>query len=157
MGKKAQRKKIEKTNAGGMPQQNTPAKTAVNNISPQKKLGKGWIRIILVTVVVILYGNTVNYDFTVDDNVFYGKHSSVQKGLSGIGETFTYGSLEKYNGMTGVQPYRPVTLSSFAVQKELFNNDPGKAHFINVLLYALLVLVLFNATPTKRLILPLSL
>jgi len=107
----------------------------------KKKL---WIRIFLVTVVFVMYGNSINYEFTIDDNIFYGKHSSVQKGLAGIPETFVYGSLEKYNGMTGLQPYRPVTLTSFALQKELFNNDPARAHLVNVLLYALLVLVLFN-------------
>ncbi len=105
---------------------------------------KSWIRIILVVLVIVMYGNSVNYGFTIDDNIFYVKHKSVQKGLEGIPETFTYGSLEKFNGMKGLQPYRPATLTSFAIQKQLFNNDPGKAHLINVLLYALLVLVLFN-------------
>lgn len=123
-----------------------PAVTETKTIkAPQPKIiSKGWIRVILVVVVLILYGNSINYEFTVDDNLFYLKHASVQKGLSGIGETFTHGSLEKYNGMTGVQPYRPVTLVSFAVQKQLFNNDPAKSHLVNVILYVLLVLILFN-------------
>ena len=103
-----------------------------------------WIKVVLVAAVLLMYGKSVNYDFTIDDNIFYVKHNSVQKGITGIPETFTYGSLEKYNGMKGLQPYRPVTLSSFAIQKQFFNNSPAKAHFINVLLYALLVLVLFN-------------
>ena len=103
-----------------------------------------WLRVVLVAVVVLMYGNSVNYEFTIDDNVFFVKHSSVQKGLAGIPETFTYGSLQKYNGMTGLQPYRPATLTSFAIQKQLFNNDPAKAHLVNMLLYALLILVLFN-------------
>jgi protein O-mannosyl-transferase len=103
-----------------------------------------WIKIVLVAVVLLMYGKSVNYDFTIDDNIFYLKHNSVQKGISGIPETFMYGSLEKYNGMKGLQPYRPVTLSSFAIQKQVFNNSPAKAHLINVLLYTLLVLVLFN-------------
>ncbi|MEO6540241.1 MAG: hypothetical protein ABIN74_04590 [Ferruginibacter sp.] len=120
--------------------QNPPSKS----IQPPKKAKKLWIRLVLVAVVLIMYGSTVNYEFTIDDNLFYVKHSSVQKGFSGIPETFTYGSLEKYNGMKGLQPYRPVTLSSFAIQKQVFNKDPAKAHLVNVLLYILLVLVLFN-------------
>lgn len=103
-----------------------------------------WIKIVLVAALLLIYGKTVNYDFTIDDNIFYVKHNSVQKGISGIPETFTYGSLEKYNGMEGLQPYRPVTLSSFAIQKQLFNNSAAKAHLINVVLYALLAIVLFN-------------
>ena len=113
-------------------------------IQPPQKIKKLWIRVVLVAAVLIMYGSSVNYEFTIDDNIFYLKHSSVQKGLSGIPETFTYGSLEKYNKMTGLQPYRPVTLSSFAIQKQLFDKDPAKAHLVNVVLYVLLVLVLFN-------------
>jgi protein O-mannosyl-transferase len=109
-----------------------------------KSIKNIWIKIVLVAVVLLMYGKSVNYDFTIDDNIFYVKHNSVQKGIAGIPETFMYGSLEKYNGMKGLQPYRPVTLSSFAIQKQLFNNSAAKAHLINVLLYALLVLVLFN-------------
>ncbi len=134
MGKKRQLNKLTKDKEAIQP-------AAVPAVATVKR---SWIRIILVIGVLLMYGNSVNYDFTVDDNIFYGKHASVQKGFQGIGETFTYGSLEKYNGMKGVQPYRPVTLTSFAIQKELFNNDPGKAHLVNVLLYALLALVLFN-------------
>ena len=113
-------------------------------INKPKSIKNIWIKIVLVAAVLLIYGRSVNYEFTIDDNIFYVKHSSVQKGIPGIPEAFMYGSLEKFNGMKGLQPYRPVTLSSFAIQKQLFNNDPGKAHFVNVLLYALLVLVLFN-------------
>ena len=123
-------------------QHNIPVKPIP--LAQPPKFKKLWIRIILVIAVFILYGSSINYEFTVDDNIFFLKHTSVQKGLSGIGETFTYGSLEKYNGMKGVQPYRPVTLISFAVQKELFENSPAKAHLVNVLLYIFLLLVIFN-------------
>ena len=138
MGKKnkSAAKNVLQTEAKTIPQ---PAKT--KNPKGIKNL---WIKIVLVAVVLLMYGKTVNYDFTIDDNIFYVKHNSVQKGLAGIPETFTYGSLEKYNGMKGLQPYRPVTLASFAIQKQLFNNSPAKAHFINVLLYSLLALILFN-------------
>ncbi|MEO7263411.1 MAG: hypothetical protein ABIW38_00795 [Ferruginibacter sp.] len=113
-------------------------------IIPSSSISKTWIRIILVVLVLVMYGNTVNYEFTIDDNIFYLKHSSVQKGVSGIPETFAYGSLEKYNGMTGIQPYRPITLSAFAIQKQAFNNDAAKAHLVNLFLYTMIVLVLFN-------------
>lgn len=136
-----------------------PAKPTVENEAPvskqkppqiskpiqaPKKVKNLWIRIALIVVVLVMYGNSASYEFTIDDNLFYLKHSSVQKGFSGIPEIFSDGSLEKYNGMKGLQPYRPVTLTSFAIQKQLFNNDASKAHFVNIILYALLAVVLFN-------------
>lgn len=144
MGKK--HKKALKIITGDQPNTIQKPKTPLSSkpIQTPQKMKKLWIKIVLIVVVLIMYGNSVNYEFTIDDNLFYLKHSSVQKGIPGIPETFAYGSLEKYNGMQGLQPYRPVTLSSFAIQKQLFDKDPAKAHLVNVLLYVLLVLVLFN-------------
>lgn len=143
MGKK-HKKTINIENKAGSVQKPQSQQQLNKPIQSSKTINKSWIRVIVVVLIVVMYGNSVNYEFTIDDNIFYVKHKSVQKGLEGIPETFTYGSLQNYNGMTGLQPYRPATLSSFAIQKQLFNNDPSKAHLINILLYALLALVLFN-------------
>ena len=95
MGKKSQQKKITKA----APQ--TQPKAAAQQRTVRKPAKTLWIRIILIASVLIMYGNSVNYDFTVDDNIFYLHHSSVQKGVSGIGEMFTHGSLE-------LEIYKPV-------------------------------------------------
>ena len=72
MGKKDKKIKVAETKAVPAPQ--------------PKTISKLWIRIILTAVVIIMYGNSINYEFTIDDNIFYVKHSSVQKGIPGIGE-----------------------------------------------------------------------
>lgn len=103
-----------------------------------------WIRIFLCVVAILIYGSTVGYKFTLDDDIFYLKHTSVQKGLSGFGEFFTLGSMNKFDGTVGVQPYRPVTLVSFGIEKQLFNNSASMSHFINLILYILILNVLYN-------------
>ncbi len=122
------------------------AKTAKKENARVKKTGgsKIWVRILLALIVLIVYGRSVNYEFTLDDDIFYLKHSSVQKGLSGTAEIFTHGSMEKFDGTTGVQPYRPVTLLSFAFEKQAFDNDPAHSHFINILLYIIILQVIFS-------------
>lgn len=102
------------------------------------------IRLFLVAVVVMLYGQSINFQFTLDDDLFYLKHKSVQQGMDGVADIFSKGSLNQFDGTTGVQPYRPITLTVFAIQKTLFDNSPSAAHFVNVLLYILVVLVLFG-------------
>ena len=62
----------------------------------------------------------------------------------GFSEFFSYGSLNKFDGTVGVQPYRPLTLLYFGIQKTFFDNSTSAAHLLNVLLYALLSLVLFS-------------
>ena len=102
------------------------------------------IRIFLAVLVFILYGQSINFEFTLDDDLFYLKHSSVQQGISGLQEFFSYGSLNKFDGTEGLQPYRPITLFVFAIQKTLFDNSPAMAHLMNVLLYILLLQILFS-------------
>jgi tetratricopeptide (TPR) repeat protein len=102
------------------------------------------IKLFLVAVVIMLYGQSINFQFTLDDDLFYLKHKSVQQGMDGVGDIFSKGSLNQFDGTTGVQPYRPVTLTVFAIQKTLFDNSPSAAHFINMFFYILVVLVVFE-------------
>lgn len=102
------------------------------------------IKIFLVAVVIMLYGQSIKFDFTLDDDLFYLKHKSVQQGIDGIADIFSKGSLNQFDGTTGVQPYRPITLTVFAVQKTLFDNSPSAAHFINMLFYIFVALVVFE-------------
>jgi hypothetical protein len=114
-----------------------------NNPIQQKTVSDLTLRVILALVSTFLYINTTGYKFTLDDDMFYLKHESVQKGLSAIPELFSKGSLNQFDGTIGVQPYRPVTLLSFALEKQFFNNSPAASHLLNVLLYVLLIQVLF--------------
>lgn len=103
-----------------------------------------WMRMLIVVLILFIYGKTAHFEFTLDDDIFYQKHESVQKGFDGIGELFTHGSMEKFDGTTGVQPYRPITLLGFAIEKQWFDNSTAASHWINVLLYILLAQLLFS-------------
>ncbi len=126
--------------------QSKTEKRASKKNKPENNSGNAttWVRVALIIFVLVLYGNTTKYKYTLDDDIFYLKHSSVQKGVSGISEFFSYGSMEKFDGTLGEQPYRPITLLSFAIEKDLFNNKAASSHFINVLLYILILQVLFS-------------
>jgi tetratricopeptide (TPR) repeat protein len=117
------------------------------SVEKKEKTGvgsSGLMRLILTILVVVIYGSSVNYEFTMDDDLFYQKHKSVQMGLSGFKEFFAYGSMNKFDGTTGLQPYRPVTLLAFAFEKDLFDNSPAAAHFVNILVYLIMVQLLFS-------------
>jgi protein O-mannosyl-transferase len=114
-----------------------------NSAIQQKTVSDLTLRLILALVSTFLYINTTGYKFTLDDDMFYLKHASVQKGLSAFPDLFSKGSLNQFDGTTGVQPYRPITLLSFALENQFFNNSPAASHLMNVLLYVLLIQVLF--------------
>ncbi|MBP6658330.1 MAG: hypothetical protein KA284_10770, partial [Bacteroidia bacterium] len=102
------------------------------------------IRICIGLLAFLLYSNTLSHKFTLDDDFFFLKNKAVAKGVSSIGSFFTEGSLEGFSDKQGLQPYRPVTLLSFAIQKEMTGFKLGPAHFVNVLLFSFLCILLFN-------------
>ena len=123
---------------------NKPAANQTQIVVEKKGTNVFLMKLFLVAVVIMLYGQSINFDFTLDDDLFYLKHKSVQQGMDGVGDIFSKGSLNQFDGTIGVQPYRPVTLTVFAIQKTLFDNSPSAAHFINIFLYILVVLVVFE-------------
>lgn len=100
--------------------------------------------LILLSLTFLLYGNTLFHDFALDDGIYIQNHQAVQQGVLGIPAIFLQGSAYGFNQEGGQQPYRPIPLTSFALGKSLFNNHPGIEHAINVVLYGLLGLVLFQ-------------
>ena len=100
--------------------------------------------LILLSFTFLLYGNTLLNDFALDDGIYIQHHQEVQRGVHGIPAIFLQGSTYGFNQLGGQQPYRPIPLASFALGKSLYDNHTGIEHAINVVLYALLGLVLFQ-------------
>lgn len=130
--------------------QKKPARTAVLT---EKYTALSFLIFLLAFV---LYANTIGFGYVLDDDVVFLKNKSVQAGTAGIKEilsnSFTYG----FTGLNDrVQSYRPVVLIVYAIEKQMFGNDPQAGHFINVFLFALTCVLLFRFT--TRLLTPLSL
>ncbi|MFI5164399.1 MAG: protein O-mannosyl-transferase TMTC1-related protein [Bacteroidia bacterium] len=89
----------------------------------------------------LLYSNTLHNGFVMDDLVVITKNQSVQKGFAGIKELFGQPSDTRINGDIG--PYRPLTTSFFAIEKQIFGDHSSAWHFMTVLLYSLLCVILF--------------
>jgi hypothetical protein len=77
-----------------------------------------------------------------DDDFAYYTNMYVQKGVSGIPDILTH---PYYSDGILSFDYRPVSGITFAIEKELFGNNPRVAHFDNLLLYIVAVLLVFGA------------
>jgi len=96
--------------------------------------------IILLLFTILIYVNTIPNKYSLDDEYVTYNNLQVQKGISAIPEIFTshYSNMgEKNFG------YRPVVKTSFAIEYELFGENPHISHGINLLIYALLIAVTF--------------
>lgn len=109
--------------------------------------------IICVLLAVGLYANTIGHGYALDDGLVIHENPNTQRGLAGIPEILSSDSYEHYYaqfGATGELPggrYRPLSVVTFAIEWELFAENPTISHLINVLLYGLtawLLVLLLN-------------
>lgn len=110
------------------------------NSSSSFRVPERTVRILLFVFALVLYGKSIGFEYTLDDELFITKNTHVQKGLGGIADALTSKSLNDI----GHQPYRPVPMLTFIFEKVLTGNSPGAAHAINLLLYAVLLQVLWS-------------
>src|SRR3989339_157412 len=108
------------------------------NINPDNKK----LYLFFLVCAFILYGNTLFNSYSFDDDFITGKTSPVvQKGFRGIPEIFT----SRYaSGKDLTFGYRPIAKTSFAIEYQFFGLNPFASHFINIILYALTVILLFK-------------
>ncbi|NVK64508.1 MAG: tetratricopeptide repeat protein [Flavobacteriales bacterium] len=96
--------------------------------------------LVIVLLAFIQFSNTLGHDFAWDDKIVIQENDRVQEGFSGIPDL-----TKKYNSELRKDQYgyRPITLISFAIDYELSSGQPKLFHFMNVLYFSLLCLVLF--------------
>ena len=89
----------------------------------------------------LLYGNTIRNGYSLDDTYVTQNNFKVQKGFAGIPEIFTSRYVDEEGNSFG---YRPVAIATYAIEDGLWGQNPHMSHFINVVLYALILLFLFK-------------
>ena len=96
----------------------------------------------VVIMSFFLYANIINNAYNLDDELVTRNHPLTSKGFSALGKIFSQPYYADASG--NVYEYRPMVLASFAVEHQLFGENPKISHFINALLYTLLIFVLFK-------------
>jgi len=89
-----------------------------------------------------IFANTIGNGYNMDDGIVTNGHKLTSQGLSAVGEIFT--SNYYSDAMGYAFGYRPIVHLSFALEHELFGEKPGAGHFINVILFALSVVLFFK-------------
>ena len=107
-------------------------------------------QILLVLLGVLIYSNSLQNGYTLDDSLVITDNRFVQDGISGISEIFTN---DAFTGFFGIDKklveggrYRPLSLAMFAVEYQLFGNNPFIGHMVNLALYLGIVLIIFSFT-----------
>lgn len=110
---------------------------------------KNFQLLLLLILGLGFYVNSIGNDYALDDGLVISDNPYTLKGLGGIADIFThdsyYGFYQKYgsNGELSGGRYRPLSITTFAIEYEFFGLNPHLSHAVNVLLYLLSILVLY--------------
>ncbi len=104
---------------------------------------KKYLGLLLAAIAFLLYANTLNHDYTVDDGTVMQNNKIVKKGVSAIPEIFTT-AYRKGFWDRNESLYRPLSVAMFAVEWQIAPENPSIGHWVNVLLYVLTAWVLFR-------------
>ncbi len=99
--------------------------------------------LLVAALAFLLYANTLQHGYVLDDFSVIKENSVVTQGTSAIATIFKtsyrYGYLNLEDGL-----YRPLSLAMFATEWELAPDTTALGHWVNVLLYALTCFLFFT-------------
>jgi hypothetical protein len=105
---------------------------------------------IVFALGIVLYANTLYYQFVLDDEVVITGNTYVQKGIEGIPAIVAHDTFAGYykvgqgdSIMEGGR-YRPLSLVFFAAIYSLFGSEPFPFHLFSIFLYAFSGLVIMK-------------
>lgn len=98
--------------------------------------------LIFVLVSFLLYGNTLKNGYSLDDEFVTGPKNITAKGFKAIPKVFKIFHVVDESGNT--YEYRPLVKATFAIEYGLWSENLALSHLVNVLLYALCLIVLFR-------------
>jgi tetratricopeptide (TPR) repeat protein len=100
-----------------------------------------YLSLIIFVFAFLLYGNTIQNNYSIDDTYVTQNNPRVEKGIAGIPEILTSRYVDEEGNSFG---YRPVAVITFAIEHELWGQNPHLGHLINLLLYSLILLILLK-------------
>ena len=107
-----------------------------------------WALLILFILPILLYIQSVNYGYVLDDKIVITNNAYTQEGISGVAKIMTTESFEGYFKEQRVLVqggrYRPLSIATFAIEQSFSKNNPQLSHWINLLLYGFVGLLLYR-------------
>ena len=110
---------------------NKTKSASIKNTFPNNNI----LFIIIIAFSFLLYGNTMQNDYSFDDKYNTPLNPTVAKGFDGFYDIFTKPYIDS-EGLGRSGGYRPIAMTTFAIEYELFGKKPNISHAINTILYA---------------------
>ena len=131
MGKKLQGKSAADTGSVGIGRAET-------GILPSNRI----LLLILFSISIVVYANTFQHGYVLDDYSVISKNSIVTKGITAIPEILSTPYRRGFYKISN-DLYRPLSLVMFSAEYQYSEGKPAISHIINVLIFACCVVLLF--------------
>lgn len=118
----------------------SPQKT--KELEKKKNSTKRILGLLVAIISFVLYSNTINHGYVLDDNGLIVENTQTKQGIKKIPEIFKTSYRFGMN-ITDYSLYRPLSKAMFAAEWELSPNNPSIHHLVNILLYSLLCYLIF--------------
>ncbi len=108
-----------------------------------------WKAAILFVLPFLVYFQSANFGYVLDDQIVITDNNFTKKGFAGIGDLMTTESMTGYFGeqknLVQGNRYRPLSLITYAIEYDIAGGlAPATGHWLNILFYALTGLLLFR-------------
>lgn len=105
----------------------------------EKFIINNFLILLIAFISIIPYIQTLNFGFNIDDPIYTTANQATNFGLKRSSDFFKFGSMRFVTGTElNSGSYRPITLLSFGMEKQLFGSfNPRVGHSINLILYFL--------------------
>lgn len=140
----AKRKKTNINPKGGkLPRKGSKSSLPVWLVNIQRN---SWL---IFAVCCFLYANTLTHDYAQDDAIVITDNMFTQQGIAGIPGILQYDTFYGFFKEEGKAQlvaggrYRPLSLLMFAVEVQLFGQQPFVGHLVNILLYGFIAVLLY--------------
>lgn len=137
-------KRNKKKEAKSYPSTPLPKKEKLPHV--QEALSTKWKMIIgalLAVLAMAVYSPSINYDFVYDDDAVIKENRYVKQGIAGLDEIWTTSYFQGYDESMIARAFRPVPLTTLALEVEMFGLNTKVHHAANLLFYGLTGFFLF--------------
>ena len=124
------------------------AKKAKNKqVSRNKGVTAHAMTLLLFAISGLVYVNTLGHGFALDDSIVITGNEYTKQGFEGIGDHLAKDSFTGFFGnerdLVAGGRYRPMSLIFFSAEYALFGENPAVGHFLNIIFYGLLTVLLY--------------
>ncbi len=107
-------------------------------VEPFKVKTKALIAGAFAVLAMLVYSPSYNYGFVYDDDAVVRENKFVQQGMGGLGKIWTTSYFQGYEETMNARAYRPVPLTTLAIEYSIWGLNSTVNHIFNLLFYGLI-------------------